>query len=119
MRNKKIRSRQYYRIMKLYGVQTEHIVNHMEGTDSKILCLSEENYNKELSLYTNYPRDIRSSFICTRDLVYREGKLVCHLDYITGNDKKVRIKVYNNRLFDKHKESIVLYARKVGGWLLI
>lgn len=119
MRNKKIRTRQYYRIMKLYGVRTEFIVNHMETKDSSILCLSEKNYNKELSLYTDYPRDILSSFICTRDMVVREGKLVCHLDYITGNDKKVRIKVFNNQLFNKHKESIVLYARKVGGWLLI
>lgn len=113
MRNKKIRTRQYYKIMKLYGVQTEHIVNHMEGTDNKILCLSEKNYNSELSLYTNYPRDILSSFICTRDLVYREGKLVCHLDYITGNDKKVRIKVFNNQLFRKYKDSIILNASKV------
>lgn len=106
MRNKKIRTRQYYRIMKLYGVRTEFIVNHMEGIDNKILCLSEKNYNKELSLYTNYPRDILSSFICTRDLVYRESKLVCHLDYFPSTYKKSRIKVFNNQLFRKYKDSI-------------
>jgi len=113
MRNRKIRTKQYYRIMKLYGVQTEHIVNHMEGIDNKILCLSEENYNSEISIYTNYPRDIRSSFICTRDLVYREGKLVCYLDYFPSAYKKPRIKVFNNQLFRKYKDSIILNASKV------
>jgi len=108
MQNKKIRSRQYYKLMKLYGVQTEHIVNHMDGVDNKILCLSEKNYNSEIGVYINYHLIITPSFICTRDVVVREGKLVCHLDYFPSAYKKPRIKVFNNQLFRKYKDSIIL-----------
>lgn len=99
--------------MKQYGVQTEHIVNHMEGVDSKILCLSEKNYNSEIGIYMNYRLTITPSFICNRDVVVREGKLVCHLDYFPGADLKARVKVINKRLFRKYKDSIILNTSKV------